>query len=422
MRLSAVVAGGLLAVGLVAMPPADAASKPDAIVEATKTIPRIEFFVARGGPNACGPGCDRWIAAEGLIDDGAAVRLRRVLDKLGDRKLPVFFYSPGGDTAESLAIGRLLRRRGLGAGVAVTVPADCVPAHEVEACSKLMRQPQPPEAALLVDGAACNSACAYAILGALRREIAPTAQLGVHSGHSYLSFAGPEVTQRARTQTIERGQRRIARDVQRYLADMGIDQGLFKIASETKFESMHVLTRAELFDLGIDRREVADSGWHFSDLPGSSLGSSVLTTLVEKEKGEAAAFRQMALAISCGDPGSGTYKVSTIALLPGPSPHASTSDIRIGNGAGEIWLLTDSAIPRTTNGRVYEVRKTRAPRSLVEQLLLAAPTISFVDKRLRVEAGAMSGQSTVAPTPHPLSGLAAETSLKTLAGRCERGN
>jgi hypothetical protein len=422
MRLSAVVAGGLLAASLAAMPPADAANKPDAIVEATKTIPRIEFLVARGGPNACGPGCDSWIAAEGLIDDGAPARLRRVLDKLGDRKLPVFFYSPGGDTAESLAIGRLLRRRGLAAGVAVTVPVDCVPAHEVEACSKLMRQPQPPEAALLVDGAACNSACAYAILGAVRREIAPTAQLGVHSGHSYLSFADPEVTQRARTQTIERGQRRIARDVQRYLADMGIDQGLFKIASETKFESMHVLTRAELFDLGIDRREVADSGWHFSDLPGSSLGSSVLTTLVEKEKGEAAAFRQMALAISCGDPGSGTYKVSTIALLPGPSPRASTSDIRIGNGAGEIWLLTDSAIARTTNGRVYEVRKTRAPRSLVEQLLLAAPTISFVDKQLRVEAGAMSGQSSVALTLHPLSSLAAATSLKALAGRCEQGN
>ena len=418
MRLSAVVAGGLLAAGLAVLPPASATHKPDAIVEATKTIPRIEFFVARGTANACGPGCDSWIAAEGLIDDGAAVRLRRVLDKLGDRKLPVFFYSPGGDTAESLAIGRLLRRRGLAAGVAVTVPVDCLPAHEVEACSKLMRQPQPPEAALLVDGAACNSACAYAILGAVRREIAPTAQLGVHSGHSYLSFADPEVTQRARTQTIERGQRRIARDVQRYLADMGIDQGLFKIASETKFESMHVLTRAELFDLGIDRREVADSGWHFSDLPGSSLGSSVLTTLVEKEKGEAAAFRQMALAISCGDPGSGTYKVSTIALLPGPSPRASTSDIRIASNAGEILLSADGSAQRTSNGRVYEVRETRSPRAAIEKLPLAAPTIAFVERR--AEVSAQPTASAAAQTTHPLSVAGADTSLRTLAAHCEQ--
>ena len=418
MRLSAVVAGGLLAAGLAVLPPASATHKPDAIVEATKTIPRIEFFVARGTANACGPGCDSWIAAEGLIDDGAAVRLRRVLDKLGDRKLPVFFYSPGGDTAESLAIGRLLRRHGLAGGVAVTVPVDCVPAHEVEACSKLMRQPQPPEAALLMDGAACNSACAYAILGAVRREIAPTAQLGVHSGHSYLSFADPEVTQRARTQTIERGQRRIARDVQRYLADMGIDQGLFKIASETKFESMHVLTRAELFDLGIDRREVADSGWHFSDLPGSSLGSSVLTTLVEKEKGEAAAFRQMALAISCGDPGSGTYKVSTIALLPGPSPRASTSDIRIASNAGEILLSADGSAQRTSNGRVYEVRETRSPRAAIEKLPLAAPTIAFVERR--AEVSAQPTASAAAQTTHPLSVAGADTSLRTLAAHCEQ--
>ncbi len=236
MRLTAVVVGGLLAAGLAAMPPANAASKPDEILEAVKMIPPMDFFVARGGPNACGPGCDSWIAAEGLIDEGAAARLRRVLDKPGNRKLPVFFYSPGGDTAQSLAIGRMLRKRGLSAGVAVTVPVNCLAAHEVKECSQLMRQPQPPEAALLMDGAACNSACAYAILGAAKREIAPTALLGVHSGHSYLSWASPGITQRQRSQAIERGRRRTAREVQRYIAGMGIDMDLYRIASETKFE------------------------------------------------------------------------------------------------------------------------------------------------------------------------------------------
>ncbi len=416
MRRSAVVMSGLLAVCLAAMLPAHAASKPDKIVEAAKTIPPIEFFVANGGPNACGPGCDSWIAAEGLIDDGAAARLRRVLDRLGNRKLPIFFYSPGGDTAQSLALGRTLRKRGLSAGVALTLPVNCLATHEVEECSRLMRQPQRPAAALLMDGAACDSACAYAILGAVRREIAPTAQLGVHSGHSYLSFASPEITEQRRAQTIERGQRRIAREVQRYLAEMGIDRDLFRIASETKFESMHVLTRAELFNLGIDRREVADSGWHFSDLPSSSLGSSMLTTLVEKEKGEAAVFRQMALAISCGDPASGTYAVSAIALLPDASASASISDIRIGNEAAEIWLSAAGSIRRTANGRTYEVRETRSPRALVEKLLLAAPTISFVEQWLRAETSVQSG----APAPHPLSGMAAEPSLKTLASRCEQ--
>jgi hypothetical protein len=419
MRLSAVLLGGLVTACLAAMPPANAARKPDQILEAVKTIPPIEFFVASGGPNACGRGCDSWIAAEGLIDDHAAARLRRLLDRLGNRKLPIFFYSPGGDAAQSLAIGRMLRKRGLSAGVALTVPVNCMPAHEVEECSRLMRQPQRPEAALLMDGAACNSACAYAILGAVRREIAPAAQLGVHSGYSYLSWASPGVTQRQRAQAVERGRRRTAREVQRYIIEMGIDKDLYRIASETKFESMHFLTRAELFNLGIDRREVADSGWHFSELPASSLGSSVLTAVAEKEKGEAADFRQMVIAISCGAARSGTYAVSTITLLPDPSTGASKTDIRIGNDdADEIWLPADSSIRRTTNGGVYEVRETRSPRALVEKLLLATPAIAFVEKR--IEANADPDTSAVVQTAHPLSGVGVKASLSTLASRCEQ--
>src|SRR5215472_10808108 len=36
--------------------------------------PPITFFVATGPANACGPGCDGWIAAEGKIDLNAAQR------------------------------------------------------------------------------------------------------------------------------------------------------------------------------------------------------------------------------------------------------------------------------------------------------------------------------------------------------------
>ena len=111
MRLSAVVVGGFLAAGLAAMPPANAASKPDEILEAVKMIPPIDFFVARGGPNACGPGCDSWIAAEGYIDADAAPHLRRLLEKFGSRKLPIYFNSMGGDLAQALTIGRMLRAR-----------------------------------------------------------------------------------------------------------------------------------------------------------------------------------------------------------------------------------------------------------------------------------------------------------------------
>src|SRR5204863_3699937 len=116
----------------------------------------MEVFIAKGAPDACGPGCDSWIAAEGRIVDDSPARLRRVLDQIGKRKMPVFFYSPGGQAVQGLAIGRKLRARGLTAGVAVTVPQNCLPTRKVDECSKLMRQPEPPQAQLWTTGASCN--------------------------------------------------------------------------------------------------------------------------------------------------------------------------------------------------------------------------------------------------------------------------
>lgn len=418
MRLSAALAGILLAAGLATTSSSHAAGRTDKILEAVKQVPPMEFFVAKGAPNACGRGCASWIAAEGLIDDGAAARLRHLLDTLGSRKLPVFFYSPGGDTVESLAIGRMLRQRGLSAGVAVTVPDGCMQSHEVEECSRQVRQPHPPEAALLTDGAACNSACTYAILGAVKREIAPTTLFGVHAGYSYLSLASPEITQRQRARTIERDRQRIAREVQDYLAEIGIDRDLFRIASETKFEALRYLTRAELFNFGIDRREVADSGWHFSELRGSSLGSSMLTTLVEKQNGTPTNFRQMALTVSCGATRPESYKVSTIALVSDASTDAPKQDIRIAADAAEIWLRGDGTVRRNPNGKTYEIREGEWPGSLIEKLLLAVPAISFVATEPSLGGGVASDALAAAATRHQLSGFGAETSLKALASRC----
>ena len=42
------------------------------------TAPMV-FYVVKGAPDACGRGCDSWIAAEGQIDSGAAARFRKFL-------------------------------------------------------------------------------------------------------------------------------------------------------------------------------------------------------------------------------------------------------------------------------------------------------------------------------------------------------
>jgi len=56
--------------------------------------PTLIFYIAKGGPDACGQGCDTWIAAEGRIDGEAAARLRKFFRQHKDRKLPIYFHSP----------------------------------------------------------------------------------------------------------------------------------------------------------------------------------------------------------------------------------------------------------------------------------------------------------------------------------------
>src|SRR5262245_65867612 len=54
------------------------------------------FYLAKGEPDSCGPGCNEWIAAEGRFDESSAQRLRALLSRIGQRKLPIFFHSTGG--------------------------------------------------------------------------------------------------------------------------------------------------------------------------------------------------------------------------------------------------------------------------------------------------------------------------------------
>ena len=61
--------------------------------------PPMTFYVARGAPDACGPGCDSWIVVEGQVDSGAAPRFRKFLQKVRARNLPIYFSSPGGTAA-----------------------------------------------------------------------------------------------------------------------------------------------------------------------------------------------------------------------------------------------------------------------------------------------------------------------------------
>ena len=228
--------------------------------------PPIVFYVAKGAPDACGSGCDSWIAAEGQVDTGAALRFRKFQRQVKDRNLPMYFLSPGGNLDQALVIGAALRETPVVARVGRTVVKECgFEAQDSDVCLKLKQSGRELHADLSTRGAACNSACPYLMLGATTREIAPDAQLGVHSPKIILHFSGGEPTQQIRTAAAERGLERVDRMLAAYFVKMGGNGGLLDLAKTVKFENMHVLTREEIVRFGIDRREFVETPWTFEN-------------------------------------------------------------------------------------------------------------------------------------------------------------
>jgi hypothetical protein len=110
------------------------------------------------------------------------------------------------------------------------------------------------------------------MLGATTREIAPDAALGVHSAKMVVHFSGLGTPSREmRAAATERGHEHADRMVSSYIVRMGVDTGLFGLASTVKFEDIHVLTREEIVRFGIDRRERVETPWIFENIGRSTV-------------------------------------------------------------------------------------------------------------------------------------------------------
>src|SRR5262249_42131706 len=138
-------------------------------------------YLAHGDADACGQGCNEWIAAEGTIDLGAAQGLRRLLAKLGHRKLPIYLHSPGGSVTGALELGRLFRDQKLVVSVGRTVPLDCNPNMPLDkSCQALKRSGQELEAELYETFTLCNSSCVWALAGGAIRVVPFSVKLAIH--------------------------------------------------------------------------------------------------------------------------------------------------------------------------------------------------------------------------------------------------
>jgi hypothetical protein len=246
--------------------------------------PPMVFYVVKGAIDACGRGCDSWIAVEGQVDSGAALRFKKFLARIGNRNLPLYFYSPGGNLDQALAMGAMLRERRAVARVARTVVRDCgFEAQDGDACVKLKQSGRELRGDLWTRGATCNSACPYLMLGATTREVAPDALLAVHSPKVVVHFRGGTPTAEMRASATVRGIERADRMLAGYIVRMGGDLGLLELARTVKFESMHVLTRDEIVRFGIDRRDFVETQWIFEN-NGRSMARKAVVERHESDK------------------------------------------------------------------------------------------------------------------------------------------
>jgi len=255
-------------------------------------MPDIIFYVAKGEANACGPSCDEWIAADGKIDRGAPQRLRRLLTKLGRRKLPIFFHSPGGSAEGSMELGRLFRNQKMTVSVARTIPQGCDRDKLYEkTCEALKRSGQDLASELDISVTMCNSGCVYALAGGTARVVPPFVKLGIHSVGIF-STGGPPV----RGAALAASKHIVNSELQEYLHDMGMDAALFAAANAVPFSSVRFLQRDELARFGIDAREFGESAWHFVSKP-----TAVILKTYFAKTGNEHAYQNTMVRLSCGN-------------------------------------------------------------------------------------------------------------------------
>jgi hypothetical protein len=218
--------------------------------------------------------------------------------------------SPGGNINDAMAMGRLLRSKGALAVVARTVPKNCTPSDQRD-CRPAASADASIEAELRNDSASCSSACVLLLLGAAAREVPPSARVGIHAMKMFMidRQTGKRVDPASVSKLKDRGEQ-LTKDMfaarDRYFREMKIGLELARASDAVGFDTLKFLSRSELFDFGIDKREFGNTIWVSEP---SRVGGVISTKLFRKGWGGASDFSNLLLRISCfpGRPVELTY-------------------------------------------------------------------------------------------------------------------
>ncbi len=248
--LGILVSGCLVACGSVAY--AAPAKKTSPPVE-----PPMQVHVVRSAHPGCEPQCLQWIAAQGKIGPDLVGQFKKVLSQLGDRKLPILIDSSGGSVNDALAIGRLVRAKGLDVVVTKTLFTPCAPTDMACRKSKAGGEIKGLAQASL---SKCASSCAFILAGGTRRFVGQGTFVGVHQITMILrmyriltrhSFGVPVETQKTFVSEQKVGQKSpqtqsTYSNMKRYFAEMGIGDDIMPLIMSTPTDSIRWLTADEL--------------------------------------------------------------------------------------------------------------------------------------------------------------------------------
>ena len=197
--------------------------------------PPMRFVRIVSADPACAPNCPEWLSAEGRIWPGAAAALAQAVESLGGRRLPILIHSPGGSVADAIAMGELIRVRGLAVAVARTLITNCP--------DRAPRCPSGPGRAM-TGGAMCASACVLVLAGGVERLVGPAARVGVHQITTLVKETQGSAHLTSTRKIYE--QAGVDEAVTRYLTAMGVGDPVMALMRKTPAASIRWLSLADL--------------------------------------------------------------------------------------------------------------------------------------------------------------------------------
>jgi hypothetical protein len=141
-------------------------------------VPQMEVVIVRSTKPGCEPLCPEWISAEGTITSASPGKFTKIFKQLQTQKLPIVIQSPGGDISAAIAIGNMIRKRGLDVGIGVTKFEGCSPSDKK--CQLPVTQKSVYRGIAVDETAYCFSACPLILAGGVNRIAGPATLVGVH--------------------------------------------------------------------------------------------------------------------------------------------------------------------------------------------------------------------------------------------------